>query len=80
MKVKRIISIFNKNDETLVDEIVLYSLDLDKLKEIFKPTADDQSMYFVYMIKKEEANELKKYLDIDFDFEKYLYQLDCFTI
>jgi len=82
MQVKRIISVFNKQDETIVREldISLTSLDLDKLKEIFNPNIEDPLMYLVYRIGKDEAKELKKYVNEDFDFEKYLYQLDCFTI
>lgn len=36
-------------------------------------------MYLVYDVHEKEAEELKEYLDINFDFENYLYQLDCFT-
>jgi hypothetical protein len=82
MQIKRMLTLFNKEDKSIAKEIdlSLTCLDLDKLKNIFKPNPHDQLMYLVYTIGQAEAKELKKYVNENFDFEKYIYQLDCFTI
>lgn len=41
MQTKRIISVFSQKDETLVDEIDVSFLELDKLKKIFNPSDED---------------------------------------
>lgn len=40
---------------------------------------DDHLMYSVYKIGPAEAKELNKYVNESFDFETYIYQLDCYT-
>lgn len=37
-------------------------------------------MYDPYDIHIEQVDFFKKYVDIEFDFDKYIYQIDCFQI
>jgi hypothetical protein len=77
-KIQRIISVFNKNKENLVEELNVNFIALEKLQEIFKPSPEDPQMCLVYSIGEREAALLNNFLNINFDFNNYLYQLDCF--
>jgi hypothetical protein len=37
-------------------------------------------MYDPYIIHQQESEALKKYIDLEFDFDRYLYQIDCFQV
>ncbi len=78
MKVTRIIDVFDKKSEKLVKDININSVSLETLKEIFNPPEDDPLMYNPYWIHEKEAKELKKHIDIEFEFDKYVYDLGCF--
>lgn len=78
MKIERTISWFDKYNELLVSEMKIDFIELEILKTIFSPLADDPLMYYVYDIDEEKALTLKRYTNIEFDFDKYSYQLDCF--
>lgn len=80
MKIERLISWFSKNNEALIGEIAIDTIELDTLKKIFKPKADDPLMYNPYLINEEIAKKLQQHLSFDFDFEKFIYQLDCFQV
>ena len=80
MKIERVISWFNKDTELLVSEKNIDSVDLEFLKQIFNFSADDPLMYNPYEVDEDKAQELKKYVDLHFEFDKYVYQLDCFQI
>jgi len=58
----------------------LDGVSLEFLKNIFKPPAEDPLMYNPYTIFEEEASQLTEVLNFQFDFENYIYQIDCFQI
>lgn len=76
-KIKRLISWFDKTTEELKGERNIDNIKLDQLKAIFLPLDDDPFMIYPYSINEEEAVRLKELTKIDFDFTKYIYQLDC---
>lgn len=75
---QRVISVFNKKDEVLITEIKVDTIPFKELQKIFNPSIDDNLMCLVYPITSKEARELSKYIDSPFDFDNYIYQLDCF--
>ncbi|WP_425476324.1 DUF7683 domain-containing protein [Paraflavitalea speifideaquila] len=79
-KVERNISLFSIDDESLVEEINVDILPLEALRNIFKPNADDPQMYLVYDIGEPEAEQLNRYLNVQFDFTKYTYHLYCYDV
>lgn len=78
MKIERIISWFDRRDERLIGEFNIDFIPLDLLKETFRPPIEDPLMYNPYDINIAESEILKKYVDIEFEFDKYIYQIDCF--
>ncbi len=78
-KVERLISVFKKDDDVLVDEINVDHLGFEKLRLVFNPSDDDKEMYDVYPIDLTKASQLEALIDIKFDFDIYIYQLDCFA-
>lgn len=80
MKIERTISWFDKNTELLVSEMNIDSIDVEILKKIFNPSADDPLMYNPYDISEKKAHELKVYVHLNFEFDKYFYQVDCFQV
>ncbi len=80
MKIERVISWFDRNTEVLQGEFNVDAIPLETLKDIFNPSEDDPLMYNPYTIYSEEAQKLKNILDFQFDFEKYVYQIDCFQV
>jgi hypothetical protein len=75
----RIISWFDKTTEELIGEKNVDDIiSLEKLRIIFSPQADDPLMIYSYNISEYQAEGLKKFVDIEFMFDKYIYQLDCF--
>lgn len=78
-KVKRLISWFDKTTEELKGEKDISKIiELNQLKTIFSPMDDDPWMVFPYSITQTEARKLNRLVEIDFDFDRYIYQLDCF--
>ena len=80
MQIERVINALDKSSEELVYEINVDAIKLEVLQSIFHPTIDDLVMYLIYDIKSEEARALTRYMDINFDFEKYDYQLACYSV
>ncbi|MGJ1234590.1 MULTISPECIES: DUF7683 domain-containing protein [Sphingobacterium] len=78
MKIERIISWFDRRDERLIGEFNIDFIPLAILKETFRPPIEDPLMYNPYDINIAESEILKKYVDIEFEFDKYIYQIDCF--
>ncbi|WP_286752579.1 MULTISPECIES: DUF7683 domain-containing protein [Sphingobacterium] len=78
MKIERIISWFDRRDEGLIGEFNIDVIPLAILKETFRPPIEDPLMYNPYDINIAESEILKKYVDIEFEFDKYIYQIDCF--
>ena len=67
-----------RRDEGLIGEFNTDFIPLDLLKETFRPPIEDHLMYNRYDINIAESEILKKYVDIEFEFDKYIYQIDCF--
>lgn len=80
MKIERVISWFDKDTEILQGEFNIDKVPLEALKIVFRPPEDDPLMYNPYTIYSEQAQQLKELLDIRFDFERYVYQVDCFQV
>jgi hypothetical protein len=80
MKIERLISWFSLDTGSFAGEINIDYVDLDILINIFNPSREDPLMYYPYDINKNIARELNKYIDLNFEFKKYTYQLDCFQI
>ena len=78
MKIELFISWFYRRDEGLIGEFKIDFIPLDLLKETFRPPIEDLLMYNPYDINIAESEILKKYVDIEFEFDKYIYQIDCF--
>lgn len=80
MKIERLVSWFSIEDEAFVGEIVIDQIELDTLKDIFKPHSSDPLMYNPYLINEEIAKKLQQHLRFDFNFEKFIYKVDCFQV
>jgi len=80
MKIERIISWFDRSTEELLGEQNIDNINLEDLKDIFKPGVDDPLMYNPYTINAIEADKLKKIIDIEFDLKSFFYQIDCFQV
>jgi hypothetical protein len=76
-EIRRDVAAFDKKTEELVKEYILPTdIPLEQLQNLFL-TDDDDDFYLVfgYDIYPEHAAFFNKYLDIDFNFELYDYQL-----
>jgi hypothetical protein len=82
MKLERVISIFDKKTELLIEEINVDNINISILKNIFIVNEDDPEMYDPYTITKGQMIMINSYLNptIDFNDQKFIYQLDCFTV
>lgn len=80
MEMQRYISAFDKESEKMIQEINIDFIPFQALKEIFNPKDDDPLMYDPYSINRNESILLNQYMNphVGFDFDKYIYQLDCF--
>ena len=79
MKIERLITIFDKKSEQLVQEINIDYIDLDLLKSILKPKEEDPLMYGIYEITLDNFGLINSILKakIDYDFSKNYYYLEC---
>lgn len=81
MRIERVISWFDKSSEELLGEYNIDYIDLEVLKKIFVPKKEDPLMYDPYTINYKESRKIKPYLtNFVFDFEKFIYQVDCFQV
>jgi hypothetical protein len=80
MKIERLISCFDIKTEKLICEYSIDNVDFDILKKIIKPKKNDPLMYNPYRVKKNQINELEKFVNIKFDLDNYIYQVDCFQV
>ena len=82
MKLERLISVFDKETEVLVQELDISKISLDRLKSIFSTNLNDPLMYNPYTIDEDKMNILNRYLTfkIKYDGAKFIYQLDCFEV
>lgn len=78
-KTARVIRSYDKGTETLISEKRI-DIEFEVLKKIFTPHPKDPRMFTPYDITEKEANNLSRYVNIKFEFDKYSYQLECFRL
>ncbi|SQD76784.1 DUF7683 domain-containing protein [Moritella yayanosii] len=79
IKVTRVVEYFNKENDEYVDKVILADVPLNALQDMFGGRdADDPLMYYVYAIDKTHEVFFSKYVDINFEFDKFDYFLDCY--
>ena len=78
MEIDRIISWFDKSSEKLIGELDVNHIQLSSLEEIFNPPKNDPMMYNPYNIDIKIGKKIKEIIEIEFNFEKFVYQIDCF--
>jgi len=77
MNIERIITVFDRNSESHVSDINIDIINIEMLKRIFHPDDDDPLMYNVYEIAEKEANELRPFISMNFEFDKFYYYVEC---
>lgn len=78
MDVTRVIVVYDKLTEEFVKEINVDFIEFEYLKDIFKPSEDDPSLYKPYDIFSDKSEKLKNHIDLSFDFSNYTYELSCY--
>ena len=79
MEILRYITWYDKVTNKLVGEFRIDQIVAEsQLHEIFKKYKDDPLLYMVYDISKNEAEKILKHFDFSFDFDKFIYNLDCY--
>lgn len=74
---ERSITIFDNKTELLVNQIVI-TPDFSLLREKYNEELNtDPLLIYEYKIKKADVDFYKKFIDIDFEFDKYTYFLSC---
>jgi hypothetical protein len=79
MTIERLLSCFDKKSERLQWEENIDEIDLDTLKTILKPDKDEY-LELIYKIDESNCSIFEKSLKVEFDFEKYIYEIGCFKI
>ena len=75
--IERSITIFDNKTELLVNQIVI-TPDFSLLREKYNEELNtDPLLIYEYKIKKADVDFYKKFIDIDFEFDKYTYFLSC---
>ena len=77
LNVERYITVFDRKGD-FVYEVNVDSIDLTILKKIFPPYEDDPYFIMLYQIGENEAKELSGFVDFEFDFEKFQYELSTY--
>ncbi|KAA0991027.1 DUF7683 domain-containing protein [Dyadobacter aurulentus] len=77
MKIKRVIFVYDKTNEDLIDEILI-DISIESLKSIFTPYEDDPNLIMSYDITEEQTSQLQLFKSIDFDFLNNIYQMECY--
>lgn len=78
VEVTRLISTYDKKSHELLNEYNIDFIGVEVLKELFNPPTDDPLMYNFYWIEDAQLERMKQLVDIEFDLEKYIYQVECF--
>ncbi|MCB1590981.1 MAG: hypothetical protein KDI90_00880 [Alphaproteobacteria bacterium] len=79
VEIERYIAVFNRDgfgDEFLVQELPLPDIPLLELQKLFS-IAGDNPMYDCYPITIANVSFFKKWVDQEFNFERYEYFLEC---
>lgn len=82
MKIKRSIGVYEKEGDSLIEDIVI-DLPVDFLIHLFQAdTKEDPDFYKVYLINKGQFVELKKSIPklSKFDFDSVEMYLECFSL
>jgi len=77
MEIKRVICVYDKTNEDLIDEIVI-DIPIESLKSIFTPYENDPDLIMSYDINEEQASQLQLFKSIDFDLLDNIYQMECY--
>lgn len=79
MKIERLITVFDKESDELIEEINIDSINFLELTRIFKPAKEDPLMYMAYEINEENSIVLNTLLSekIIFNLSKNLYFVEC---
>lgn len=83
LKVERIIEIYKKGTDEVIEEINIDHVTLEQLLEIFEPyERGDPLLYDPYDITEAQLDKLNLYLKnpVSYDDTKYEYTLACFGI
>ena len=76
---------YEKLGSSVVDSIVLKKIPIELLRDAFSDVVvhDDVDMSLPYSINKNHADFLKQYIsdeNFEFDFEKFIYDLVCYSL
>ena len=71
----RVIRLFNKLDDSLINEIIISDIPLKHLQAAFN-LPEDNPMYDSFQIGKLQAELISNYMHINFELEKYDYILE----
>ena len=74
---QRLIEVYSNKTDKFVTEIELGHFDLEKFKKIYKPKTWDYLMYECFDISKGQEKLYDGIVIIDFDFERFSYDLTC---
>jgi hypothetical protein len=82
MEVVRVISIYEKAGEKLVEEVEILDLSLDALKGIVKPDEDDPKLYKAYGLTEVQYNIFKSQMSKldNFKYTEYDFYYECFDV
>jgi len=77
MEVERSIVHYDKKTNQYIGEVPI-DIELEKLKQIFKPKKGDPLLYDPYIIGIEQKIAIDKLITINLDLDAYIYFLECF--
>lgn len=83
MIIKRVISIYNSENDRLLSEIDISNISVSFLNEIFDAKEDDPNLFMIYKINERQYAELVKYVPIlsgiEFKSSHEIY-LECYQV
>ena len=74
---QRLIEVYSNKTDKFINEVELAHFDLKKFKKVYKPKTWDYLMYECFGISKEQEKIFDGIALIDFDFERFSYDLTC---
>jgi len=78
MDIHYIISWYDKDTNSLVGEVKADAIPFTDLQQLFTLIANGVPGYDSHLIDQQQAQALLTWIPIVFDFNRYIYQLDCF--
>ena len=79
MSMRYMVSWYDKDTNRLVGEMDATHIDIAVLRQIFQPSLQDPCLYWSYEIDEAKSPLIAEWMAVPFDFEAYIYQLDCFN-